>query len=415
MRSINTQKPGGSFLGSGFSAENFDAFERLRVSAPTTVFESQLTYNLQPLILEQITSGTGAAIAHDTTNRCATLTFASTPNTGKAYMQSYEYFQYQPGRSQLVKLTFNFNESVAGATKFAGLSDGVNGFEFQQIGGGVARFVIYSGTTNGNQIVNQADWNGDRLDGTGISGLTLDLTKGQLLVIDFQALYAGAVRMGFDIGGRIHICHTFFHSNLVATPYIQQACLPVRVGMTATATVSTTMRMICMAVITEGGSSELLGVANSITTSITAGSGADTHAISIRPKTTFNSIANRTNFALFSVSALVTGTFPVLLKICIGQAISGTTTYNDVNATYSAFEYNTAGTLSGSPALVMEQLLIPASGSQAGGITNRQFFRNPISLNAAGAVRANGTLTLIAQGIGGSSACRFAVNWKEIR
>jgi hypothetical protein len=36
-------------------------------------------------------------------------------------------------------------------------------------------------------------------------------------------------------------------------------------------------------------------------------------------------------------------------------------------------------------------------------------------LNAAGAVRANGTITLLVTGIGGTSACRAIMNWKEIR
>ncbi len=50
---------------------NLDSFGRLRVSSPTSVFDSQLTYDLQPLLFEQVKAETGAAIAHDATNRCA--------------------------------------------------------------------------------------------------------------------------------------------------------------------------------------------------------------------------------------------------------------------------------------------------------------------------------------------------------
>ena len=142
--------------------------------------------------------------------------------------------------------------TVANTLKFAGLSDGNNGIEFQ-LNGTTKQFVIYSDTTLGDQTVAQSSWNLDPLDGTGASGITLDPTKTLILVIDFQALYVGRVRIGFDINGQIIYCHEFLHSNLVDYPYIQTANLPVRVGMTCTGTVSTTIRFICSAVVSEGG------------------------------------------------------------------------------------------------------------------------------------------------------------------
>jgi hypothetical protein len=39
----------------------------------------------------------------------------------------------------------------------------------------------------------------------------------------------------------------------------------------------------------------------------------------------------------------------------------------------------------------------------------------PISLDRAGAVRANGTLTLLVTGVGGASATRAAINYSEVR
>jgi hypothetical protein len=144
---------------------NLDAFSRLRISNPLTLFSSQFTYNLNPLLFEQITNGSGATISHDINNRCALLTFSSTPIGGKAYMQSFEYLPYQPSKSQLTLITFNMNGGLANTLKFAGLSDGVNGFEFQ-LNGITKQFVIYSGSSNGNQTIVQSSWNLDKLDGT---------------------------------------------------------------------------------------------------------------------------------------------------------------------------------------------------------------------------------------------------------
>lgn len=396
---------------SGF---NLDAFSRLRVSSPTYVYDSQFTYDLLSLQWEPITAETDASVAHDATNRCALMTFSSTPTGGKAYLQSYDWFRYQPGRSQMVFVTFNFIETAANCLKFVGYSDGNNGIELQ-LSGSTLQIVRYSDTGAGDSTITQANWNLDTLNGSGASGITLDVTKAQILVIDFQWLGVGRVRVGFDIDGAIYWAHEFLHANSVSVPYMQSANLPVRVGMTCTDTVSTTMRLVCVSVMSEGGQEDVGGFTFSAEGTVSAGSGSRTHILSVRPKTTFNSIANHIKLVLDSIDIVVTGTFPVLWELCIGQAISGTTTFNDVNATYSAFEYNTAGTISGSPAIVLASGYTGGSATNDIAINRTISLKYPITLDQAGAVRALGTLTLIITGIGGASATRAIFNWREIR
>jgi hypothetical protein len=395
---------------------NLDAFSRLRVSNPLILFNSQFTYDLAPIILEQITNGTGATITHDSTNRQALMTFSSTPTGGKAYMQSYEYLPYQPGRSQLIFLTFNMIAGVADTLKFAGYSDGTNGIEFQ-LNGTTPQFVIYSASSSGNETVTQSSWNLDKLDGTGTSGLTLDVSRTQILVIDVQALYVGRVRIGFDMGGEIIYCHEFLHANLFSSPYIQTANLPVRCGMTCTGTVSTTMNFICGAVISEGGSEDINVFGYTFqqdSGAISVGTGG-THMLSLRPKTTFNGIANRTRVAYIDVEIYNAGNQTVQWQLCIGQAISGTTTYNAVNSTYSSSEYNILGTLSGSPAIVIDGGYVAASGSDKGVTNTAIISRYPITLNQAGAARALGTLTLKATSLSGTQTVYASIKFREIR
>ena len=395
---------------------NLDAFSRLRVSNPLILHNSQFTYDLAPVIMEQIVTGTGASITHDGTNRCALMTFASTPTGGKAYMQSYEYLPYQPGRSQLIFVTFNMIAAVANVLKFAGYSDGVNGIEFQ-LDGTTKQFVIYSASSAGNETVTQSSWNLDKLDGTGASGFTLDITKTQILVIDIQALYVGRVRIGFDIGGNIIYAHEFLHANLFASPYIQTANLPVRCGMTCTATVSTTMNFICSAVISEGGTEDINVFGYTFqqdTGAISVGTGG-THMLSLRPKTTFNSFTNRTRVAYIDVEIYNAGNQPVQWQLCVGQAITGTTTFNPVNNTYSSSEYNIVGGLSGSPAIVIDGGYVASSGS-AKGVTNTAInSRYPITLDAAGSHRSLGTLTLKATSLSGSQTVYASIKFREIR
>ena len=393
---------------------SIDSFSRARVSQPEGIFDCQLTYDLQPLIYEQLTNGTGAAIAHNSTDMSATMTLSSTPSGGYAYMQSFEHIRYQPGKSQLAFITFAMGAGVANVMKFAGYSSGANGVEFR-LTGDTKSIAILSDTNLGDEDVTQSNWNLDKLDGTGDSGIELDLTRTQILVIDLQALYVGRVRVGFDIDGVVTYVHEFLHANRVSYPYIQTASLPIRCGMSCTGTASATMSFICSSVISEGGQEEVAGFSFSASGSVTAASGAATHILSLRPNTQFNSISNRTKFVLESIEILVTGNEPIKWDLCIGQAITGTTTFTDVNATYSAFEYNTAGTISGAPAIILASGYVPASNQSKGSLSAKLSNKAPITLDAAGAVRANGTLTLNVTGIGGPSATQASFNWRELR
>lgn len=397
---------------------NLDSFSRLRVSQATGLFDAQFTYDLQPLLFEQLSGANGggtATISHDTTNRCALMTFTSVSSGASAIMQSYEHFRYTAGKAQLIFITFNMNSGVANTTKFAGYSDGVNGVRFQMLGVN-PQFVLLTSTTAGSQTASLTAANLDKLDGTGPSKKIIDFSKVQILVIDLQALYVGRVRIGFDIDGTICYAHEFDNANNLTYPYIATANLPVRVGMTTSTTgVSTSMWFICSTVISEGGITDNEGFQFAQSVSGTAGNGAFAHILSLQPKTTFNSIANRSKFTFLGLSIVVTGSNPIQWQLLLGQAISGTTTFNDVNGTYSSVEYNSAGTLSGSPSIVLAAGFVAAAANAKESKDVGVNFKYPITLDAAGAVRLLGRLSFQASGIGGTSITWVTLNWKEIR
>jgi len=414
MRTNSVPTSGGNVTVAFGDSPSLDAFGRLRVSEPSGRFDSQFTYDLQPLVYEQIIAETGATIAHDATDRHANIAFSSTPTWGKAYMQTYTYFRYQPWKSQQIFVTFNFTEAKADVLKFAGYSDGTNGIEFQN-NGTTNQVTIYSSTNNGNETVTQSNWNIDKLDGTGPSKITLDITKTQIFGIDFQALYVGRVRVGFNTDWCFIPVHEFNHANRISSPYIANANLPIRCGMTCTGTVSTTMEFNCAAVISEWGTETVIGHEFQQEWTWTAWSAARTHILSIRPKTTFNSISNRCQIAFLEVDMLNLWNVPVKWELVIWQAISGTTTYSDVNATYSAIEYNTAGTISGTPAIVIDSWYVAATNQNKWTANITTTFKYPITLDAAWAVRALWTLSLLCTWIWSTSAVRASLKWTEIR
>ena len=175
------------------------------------------------------------------------------------------------------------------------------------------------------------------------------------------------------------------------------------------------MRFICASVTSEGGTLDLAGYTHVQTAAVTAAQDARTHVLSIRPKTTFNSIVNRVKFVLENLDVAVTGNAPVYWELVLGQAITGTTTYNNVNATYSAFEYNSAGTISGSPSIILAAGYVASSSNTKGALNKSVSNRYPITLDSAGAVRSLGTISLLATGIGNASAMRASMTWTEIR
>ena len=107
-------------------------------------------------------------------------------------------------------------------------------------------------------VVNQSDWNLDKLDGTTQSGIGLTFTATQLFATDFQWLGVGRIRCGFVVGGSLIYCHDFNHSNVEENVYWSHPSLPIRceVRNTDTAVGITSMQQICSTVLSEGGYEE---------------------------------------------------------------------------------------------------------------------------------------------------------------
>lgn len=236
---------------------NVDAFGRLRVSQPYTLFDSQNRYAADNQF-DVATTGTGTTSF--LSNEAAVKMEVTSGGVGSVTRQSYRSFPYQPGKGLLVLATFvmDSNNSVNLTQRVGYYNDG-NGVFFQRINGTFS-FVLRSsstptpGTPSDVRTVNQSSWNGDKLDGTGASGLTLDPTKAQILWMDFEWLGVGSVRCGFIIDGTYIVCHTFENANEVTSVYMTTAILPVRYEIiTTTSAVAASMKSICCSVVSEGG------------------------------------------------------------------------------------------------------------------------------------------------------------------
>jgi hypothetical protein len=240
-----------------FSPTSLDAFGRLRVSEPYTLFDSQNRYAADNQF-DVSTTGTGTTTF--LSNEAAVKMEVTGAGVGSVTRQSYRSFPYQPGKGLLLLATFVMDSSTsANLTQSVGYFNDSNGVFFKRTGS-TNSFVLRSsstptpGTPSDVRTVNQADWNGDKLDGTGESGLTLDPSKAQILWMDFEWLGVGSVRCGFIIDGTYITCHTFDNANEITSVYMTTAILPVRYSITSTtAAVAASMKAICCSVISDGG------------------------------------------------------------------------------------------------------------------------------------------------------------------
>lgn len=247
-----------ALVGSGtmdpFSPTSLDAFGRLRVSNPYTLFDSQNRYQKDPQFSESLT---GSATATYVANESSVDMNVTAASGDKAVRQTFRVFPYQPGKSLEVLATFVMNAGKNNLRQRVGYFNTDNGVFFQ-VSGTTKSFVLRtstSGSPNDARTIDQADWNGDKLDGTGVSGLTLDITKAQILYMDFEWLGVGSVRCGFVIDGTFIVCHTFNNANDLDKVYMTTAILPVRYEIENTGATSgaSTMTQICSTVISEGG------------------------------------------------------------------------------------------------------------------------------------------------------------------
>lgn len=320
-----------------------DAFQRLRVSQAKRLFDSQQEYGLDtlrtwdatangtlPTILApngSVTNGSNAVGPRNADTRMVPIT-VSTTNGDYSILQSRQYVRYIPGFAHLILQTGVF-ASGANAT---------------------AKLVRRTSTSGAavEEEISQANWNIDTF-GAGTknpSGITLDLTKTQILFIGAQWLGVGRVIMGFDINGRLYPAHQFLHANVLTVPYTQTFNLPVRYEIrntgaaeskaragyfdhangfyleTTRAVAGGTINFVCCSVQSEGAD-EARGFPQSINPGITAiGVTTRRPVFSIRPSATFSGLTNRGHIEIEDYW-LTAATNSSIYEVVIGGTLTG--------------------------------------------------------------------------------------------
>ena len=199
-------------------------FGELRTVEKTPVIELSSSYGLSAYrdTVTLVSAGTATNVAGE---NCLSI---SGP-TDSATLDSAERGRYMPGYSAEIGVGLRLPVAPVGnQVVIWGYSDAADGFYFGHDATGLYVARLAGGVET---RVRQVNWNGDKLDGSGVSGQTLTMSRGNIFQIVFSWYGYGAIEfivVRTDVMGRQR--SVIVHRMAVdGSTSIQQPNLPVRV------------------------------------------------------------------------------------------------------------------------------------------------------------------------------------------
>lgn len=395
-----------------------DAFGRMRTSSPLTLFDSSHRFADNNL-WATLSGGSPTASVSATFDQNEGLINLNVDSLSgsKLYRETTKVFSYQPGKSLQIMSTFTFNQSKTNLRQRVGYFGNQNGI-YLELDDSTLYMVERSSVTGSVSSIRipQSQWNIDKLDGNGPSGVTLDITKAQILFIDIEWLGLGTVRTGFVINGQFVPCHYFHHANIIDKTYITTASLPLRYEIENKAATSgpSRLKQVCSTVISEGGY-ELRGLQQATGTSILSAKALTTAGtfypvVSIRLKSTpINRLDGIVILTALSIMGVGTGIYKWQVTAS-GTTSGGTWTDAGVN---SCVEYKLDGTgVSGGRVLASGYLASNTQGSTSIDILKEALFKFQLERNSFTNTPYELTLSVTASTNG--ELVHGSMDWEEI-
>lgn len=278
---------------------------RLKTDIPTDIFgnlpvadqfsihdNSRVFQESIDLFWSDLLIGAGASNVYDKATSKSTLSVTTSGEI--AATQLKHRHKYQPLKAHKSAVTGLFTQEV-GVEKYIGLFD-LDSYSDPIIDGSIKNGTvtkitednIYLQTYNEGVLVNdiqQADWNIDRLDGAGNSGVTLDLSYAQIIACELEWLGVGSIRFIMNINGTNIPVHQVDNANFKVTDvWSRTANLPI-CYMIKSVGGAGSMKVICNAIVSGGGHNPI-GVPRKIenTTGVSIAGGAHEAILFVRLK-----------------------------------------------------------------------------------------------------------------------------------
>jgi hypothetical protein len=399
----------------GVNSPVTDAFGRLRVSSPFTLFDSFHRYQDNGKFSTY--TATNGTATHNA-NGSSVLLSVTNENGSKVYRESTRVFAYQPGKSLQIMQTFCLGSAKANLRQRVGYFNTDNGI-FLERDGTTVNLVVrsYSSGVLTENRVPQSQWNVNTLLGSSTNPTVLDFTAVQIFFIDIEWLGVGSARCGFVIDGQFVICHVFHHANVAGntTTYMGTAVLPVRLEIenTAGTTGSSTLREICSTVVSEGGFEPTgrprsTGTALATPRSINSSNGL-VPIMSMRLKSSrLNGFVIPKTFTI-----AVSGNYNYEWQVILGGVTSGGVgTWTDAGASDSSVEYILdRTTITGGN--IVEKGYIISSNQSVVAPSQAELFKYQLERNSFTSTASELTLCVATSASGGNGNIWASIEWQE--
>lgn len=268
---------------------------------------------------------------------------SSITSNGSGLAESKIPIKYNSGQGGCIRFTAMFSEGVVNSRQEAGAGDEENSLCVGYTG---ADFGIIHRKNSVQHIHLQDEFNVDKLDGTGKSGMIIDKTKLNVFQIEFQYLGAGMITFSIEnpVTGCFFEFHRLVYANQNIVPSLYNPTMPLRLLAENTGNTSDIIiKSASMAGFVQGIETNQ-GVTHSVDSITTIPTATETNILSVRSKATLTGgITNRVRSQLIALSFSNEGTKDVTIRL-YGNATLTTPSYADVNTGGSTLEYDTAGT-----------------------------------------------------------------------
>jgi len=388
----------------------YDSRGRLQVTNPQTIFFNTFQYGLETDVWETNTASGGTATFEANTSSVQ-MAVTSSINS-ECIRQTLHVQRYIPGRPSSIAFAVRLQTPVVGIRRRFGLFDGNNGFFFEDDGGTYACVIVSdaSGVTVYNRVT-RTNWNGDKLDGTGTSGITADPVAIQLIDVEYEWYGAGQVVFRYIINGNPITIHTFSSANLQSIPWCKTPFLPIRMEIkNTTGATGTHYLWQGSNSLTSYGSTAKLGIGQNILTP-TAGialTAANTFypIVSIRLK---SSALQGVVLPTFFQAATLDNT-NIFFKIIRNATLNGT--WVDMPDANSFTQYNYTSTGAVTTGTDLFSGYIPAN---SGGLINELDSDTVFQIGRSSLGTVSDTLTLAIAATGANKSGVGSLTWIEQR
>jgi hypothetical protein len=205
----------------------FSNNNRLKVAPFQTVFFNTFQYGKETDVWDERIVGVGTA-THNVSASNVIMEVGSTAGS-KVIRQTKNVMRYIPGRPATLAFAIRLEQPQVGIRRRFGLFDEYNGAYFED-DGGTYSYVIRTSTTGitTEVRVGRGDWNGEKFDGNGWTGVIADPTKQQMISINYEWYGAGTVDFAWLMKGETIKSHTFDNSNIQDKVWCSTPFLPIR-------------------------------------------------------------------------------------------------------------------------------------------------------------------------------------------